>query len=95
MKSSVDKRSIVIDGHKTSVSLEDPFWTDPEKNRAYRATDTIGVGRCDRRYARTEQSILGDPPVCSSPLPLWWRQANGGGEAHPASCLRKEFGDFR
>jgi predicted DNA-binding ribbon-helix-helix protein len=28
MKSSVVKRSIVIDGHKTSVSLEDPFWTD-------------------------------------------------------------------
>jgi len=26
MKSSVVKRSIVIDGHKTSVSLEDPFW---------------------------------------------------------------------
>jgi predicted DNA-binding ribbon-helix-helix protein len=28
MKSSVIKRSIVIDGHKTSVSLEDAFWTD-------------------------------------------------------------------
>ena len=28
MKSSVVKRSIVIDGHKTSVSLEDAFWTD-------------------------------------------------------------------
>jgi predicted DNA-binding ribbon-helix-helix protein len=26
MKSPVVKRSIVIDGHKTSVSLEDPFW---------------------------------------------------------------------
>jgi predicted DNA-binding ribbon-helix-helix protein len=26
MKSSVVKRSIVIDGHKTSVSLEDAFW---------------------------------------------------------------------
>ena len=28
MKSSVIKRSVVIDGHKTSVSLEDPFWTE-------------------------------------------------------------------
>ena len=28
MKSSIVKRSVVIDGHKTSVSLEDPFWTD-------------------------------------------------------------------
>jgi predicted DNA-binding ribbon-helix-helix protein len=27
MKSTIVKRSIVIDGHKTSVSLEDPFWT--------------------------------------------------------------------
>ena len=27
MKSGIVKRSIVIDGHKTSVSLEDPFWS--------------------------------------------------------------------
>jgi len=27
MKSSVVKRSIVIAGHKTSVSLEDAFWS--------------------------------------------------------------------
>jgi predicted DNA-binding ribbon-helix-helix protein len=26
MKSSIVKRSIVIHGHKTSVSLEDAFW---------------------------------------------------------------------
>jgi predicted DNA-binding ribbon-helix-helix protein len=26
MKSAVIKRSIVVGGHKTSVSLEDPFW---------------------------------------------------------------------
>jgi predicted DNA-binding ribbon-helix-helix protein len=28
MKSTVVKHSIVIDGHKTSVSLEDAFWSD-------------------------------------------------------------------
>jgi predicted DNA-binding ribbon-helix-helix protein len=27
MKSPIAKRSIVIDGHKTSVCLEDAFWT--------------------------------------------------------------------
>src|SRR5215475_7191462 len=27
MKSAIIKRSIVIDGHKTSVSLEDAFWS--------------------------------------------------------------------
>jgi predicted DNA-binding ribbon-helix-helix protein len=26
-KSQVLKRSVIIDGHKTSVSLEEPFWT--------------------------------------------------------------------
>jgi len=26
MKSSIIKRSVVFNGHKTSVSLEDPFW---------------------------------------------------------------------
>ena len=28
MKSSIIKRSIVFNGHKTSVSLEDAFWSD-------------------------------------------------------------------
>ena len=27
MKSAIEKRSVVIEGHKTSVSLEDSFWT--------------------------------------------------------------------
>jgi predicted DNA-binding ribbon-helix-helix protein len=31
MKSSVVKRSIVLDRHKTSVSLEEPFWNDLKK----------------------------------------------------------------
>jgi predicted DNA-binding ribbon-helix-helix protein len=31
MKSSVIKRSVVIDGRKTSVSLEDLFWTELKK----------------------------------------------------------------
>ena len=31
MKSLIVKRSIVVDGHKTSVSIEDAFWRDPKK----------------------------------------------------------------
>jgi predicted DNA-binding ribbon-helix-helix protein len=27
MKSSIVKRSVVVDGQRTSVSLEDPFWS--------------------------------------------------------------------
>ena len=34
MKSLVVKRSVDIDGHKTSVSLEDAFWSDLKKSRA-------------------------------------------------------------
>ena len=26
MKSAIIKRSVIIDGHRTSISLEDPFW---------------------------------------------------------------------
>ena len=32
MKSPVVKRSIVIAGHKTSVSLEDAFWRSEERS---------------------------------------------------------------
>ena len=28
MKSSIVKRSVIIGGHKTSVSLEEPFWAN-------------------------------------------------------------------
>jgi predicted DNA-binding ribbon-helix-helix protein len=38
MKSPVVKRSIVIAGHKTSVSLEDAFWSGLKDIAAMRAT---------------------------------------------------------
>jgi len=48
MKSLVAKRSIVIDGHKTSVSLEDAFWHDL-KNIAHTQQASLGdlVARID------------------------------------------------
>ena len=48
MKSLVAKRSIVIDGHKTSVSLEDAFWHDL-KNIAHTQQATLSelVARID------------------------------------------------
>jgi predicted DNA-binding ribbon-helix-helix protein len=42
MKSSIVKRSIVIDGHKTSVSLEDAFWDDL-KEIAHTQQATLGT----------------------------------------------------
>lgn len=48
MKSSVVKRSIVIDGHKTSVSLEDAFWSDLKQIAlAQRATLSELVAKID------------------------------------------------
>jgi predicted DNA-binding ribbon-helix-helix protein len=67
MKSSVVKRSIVIGGHKTSVSLEDAFW-DHLKEIAHvqRVTLSNLVAKIDetRHY-----SILGDPPIRTRALP--------------------------
>ena len=40
MKSTIVKRSIVIGGHKTSVSLEDAFWSDL-KNIAHTKQETL------------------------------------------------------
>ena len=36
MKSPVVKRSIVIAGHRTSVSLEDAFWKGPKESAGVR-----------------------------------------------------------
>ena len=41
MKSSIVKHSIVIDGHKTSVSLEDAFWSEL-KGIAHAQKATLG-----------------------------------------------------
>ena len=49
MKSSVVKRSVVIHGHKTSVSLEDPFWSGlKEIARAQQATLSNMIAEIDR-----------------------------------------------
>jgi len=48
MKSLVVKRSIVIAGHKTSVSLEDPFWNGlKEIAHGDRTTMSSMVGEID------------------------------------------------
>ena len=48
MKSTVLKRSIMIDGHKTSVSLEDAFWNNlKEIAQTQRATVSELVAKID------------------------------------------------
>lgn len=49
MKSPIVKRSIVIGGHKTSVSLEDAFWRGlKEIARTQRMTLSTMVGEIDK-----------------------------------------------
>ena len=48
-KSAVTKRSVVIGGHKTSVSLEDPFWTEV---RAIADAEKMTVSSLLRRIDR-------------------------------------------
>jgi predicted DNA-binding ribbon-helix-helix protein len=57
MKSPVVKRSIVIAGHKTSVSLEDAFWKGlKEIASARRLTLSEIVAAIDSEYAQSNLS---------------------------------------
>ena len=60
MKSTIVKHSIVIDGHKTSVSLEDAFWSDLKHiAHAQRATLSALVAKIDetRRQGNLSSAI--------------------------------------
>ena len=60
MKSPIVKRSIVIGGHKTSVSLEDAFWRGlKDIARADRVTLSNMVGAIDKaRYQANLSSAI-------------------------------------
>jgi predicted DNA-binding ribbon-helix-helix protein len=60
MKSPVVKRSIVIAGHKTSVSLEDAFWKglkDIAVNRGVTLSDLVASIDTDRRHGNLSSAI--------------------------------------
>jgi predicted DNA-binding ribbon-helix-helix protein len=60
MKSPVVKRSIVIAGHKTSVSLEDAFWTGLKEIAAARdmtLSDMVATIDSDRRHGNLSSAI--------------------------------------
>ena len=53
MQTVITKRSIVIAGHKTSVSLEDAFWSDlKEIARGQQATLSNVVAEIDKARQR-------------------------------------------
>ena len=60
MKSPVVKRSIVIAGHKTSVSLEDAFWSglkDIAGTRSMTLSDLVGSIDADRHQGNLSSAI--------------------------------------
>ena len=60
MKSPVIKRSIVIAGHKTSVSIEDTFWTalkEIAQTRRQSVADLIGAIDRARRGGNLSSAI--------------------------------------
>jgi predicted DNA-binding ribbon-helix-helix protein len=60
MKSPVVKRSIVIAGHKTSVSLEDAFWKGLKEianGRELTLSDLVASIDSDRRHGNLSSAI--------------------------------------
>jgi predicted DNA-binding ribbon-helix-helix protein len=60
MKSKVVKRSIVIAGHKTSVSLEEAFWRglkDVATDRRMTLSDLIGAIDSERQHSNLSSAI--------------------------------------
>ena len=60
MKSPVIKRSIVIAGHKTSVSLEDAFWTglkDIADDRNMTLSELVSSIDTDRQHGNLSSAI--------------------------------------
>jgi len=60
MKSPVVKRSIVVAGHKTSVSLEEAFWDsvkDISRGRGVTVSDLIGSIDANRQQGNLSSAI--------------------------------------
>jgi len=60
MKSPVVKRSIVIAGHKTSVSLEDAFWKGLKEiagDRGVTLSDLVAAIDGDRQHGNLSSAI--------------------------------------
>ncbi len=92
MKSPVVKRSIVIAGHKTSVSLEDAFWTGLKEiasKRDLTLSDMVATIDQDRRHGNLSSAIRlfvldyyrgGQSAVHAEPKPAVMSPTAGRGE---------------
>jgi predicted DNA-binding ribbon-helix-helix protein len=60
MKSLVVKRSIVLAGHKTSVSLEEPFWQglkDIASKRRQSLSELVGSIDTERKFGNLSSAV--------------------------------------
>jgi predicted DNA-binding ribbon-helix-helix protein len=60
MKSNIAKRSVVIGGHKTSVSLEEPFWQcvrEITHTRAISVSDLLQEIDRDRQKSNLSSAV--------------------------------------
>ena|SRR5262245_12899325 len=60
MKSPIVKRSIVIAGHKSSISLEDAFWNSLKEianNRNVTVSDMVSAIDADRNHGNLSSAI--------------------------------------
>jgi predicted DNA-binding ribbon-helix-helix protein len=90
MKSPIIKRSIVIAGHKTSVSLEDAFWRGlKEIARAQRTTLSNMVGEIDKARSQANLSSAIRLFVLDQlRSPMANAHPNGGDRADTGSVFR-------
>ena len=60
MKSTVVKRSVVVAGHKTSVSLEDQFWEGLRviaKDQRKKLSDLVGSIDTNRKHGNLSSAL--------------------------------------
>jgi predicted DNA-binding ribbon-helix-helix protein len=66
MKSSIQRHTIIIDGHKTTVSLENAFWRDlKEIAHAQEATLSELVAKIDQTRQTRQQAISPRQSACT------------------------------
>ena len=59
-KSQVLKRSMLIDGHKTSISLEDAFWValqEIAESQSVRVSELVATINRDREHANLSSAV--------------------------------------
>ena len=65
MKSQVIKRSILIAGHRTSVSLEDAFWHGLKEIASIRDMTLSDLVAAIEFGTEPRQPVIGHSPLCA------------------------------